>query len=68
MLNRRLRTRSVRCTAGTGDERHHLRAFSERHRPGVGAEQTAAQLAVCSRLWEQAGPGQQWGGAASGCA
>ncbi|WP_369185863.1 replication-relaxation family protein [Streptomyces sp. Y1] len=44
-------------TAGTGDQRHRLRAFVERHRPGVGAEETAAQLAACAALWEQAGPG-----------
>ncbi|MFE7529364.1 replication-relaxation family protein [Kitasatospora sp. NPDC057542] len=44
-------------TAGTGEERHRLRAFVERHRPGVGAEETAAQLAACAAVWEQAGPG-----------
>ncbi|MFI5649305.1 replication-relaxation family protein [Kitasatospora sp. NPDC051705] len=44
-------------TAGTGEERHRLRAFVERHRTGVGAEETAAQLAACAALWEQAGPG-----------
>ncbi|MFJ6385918.1 replication-relaxation family protein [Kitasatospora sp. NPDC092039] len=44
-------------TAGTGEERHRLRAFVERHRPGVGAEETAAQLAACAALWEQSGPG-----------
>lgn len=43
-------------TAGTGEERHRLRAFVERHRPGVGAEETAAQLAACARLREQTGP------------
>lgn len=50
-------------TAGTGNERHRLRAFVERHRPGVGTEGTAAQLAACARLWEQAGQdgrGQAW--------
>ncbi|MFC8453879.1 hypothetical protein [Kitasatospora sp. NPDC057223] len=50
-------------TAGTGDERHRLRAFVERHRPSVGAEETAAQLAACAALWEQAGPqgaGRAW--------
>ncbi|MET8630564.1 hypothetical protein ABZW30_43865 [Kitasatospora sp. NPDC004669] len=50
-------------TAGTGDERHRLRAFVERHRPGVGAEETAAQLAACAALWEQPGRdgrGQVW--------
>ncbi|MDH6710088.1 hypothetical protein P3T27_006837 [Kitasatospora sp. MAA19] len=44
-------------TAGTGDERHRQRAFIERHRPGVGDEQTAAQLAACARVWEQDGEG-----------
>ncbi|WP_159028410.1 hypothetical protein [Kitasatospora sp. MY 5-36] len=29
--------------AGTGEERHRLRAFVERHRPGICAEETAAQ-------------------------
>ncbi|MDH6129071.1 replication-relaxation family protein [Kitasatospora sp. GP82] len=50
-------------TAGTGDERHRLRAFIERHRPGVGDEQTAAQLAACARVWEQTGEdgsGRAW--------
>ncbi|MEU4588071.1 hypothetical protein AB0F92_39495 [Kitasatospora aureofaciens] len=50
-------------TAGTGDERHRLRAFIERHRPGAGDEQTAAQLAACARVWEQAGEdgsGRAW--------
>ncbi|MFI9366768.1 replication-relaxation family protein [Kitasatospora sp. NPDC053057] len=50
-------------TAGTGEERHRLRAFVERHRPGVGAEETAAQLAACARVWEQAGEdgaGRAW--------
>ncbi|MCX4743933.1 hypothetical protein OG455_00120 [Kitasatospora sp. NBC_01287] len=50
-------------TAGTGDDRHRLRAFIERHRPGTGAEQTAAQLAACARVWEQPGPdgrGRAW--------
>ncbi|MER5642149.1 replication-relaxation family protein [Kitasatospora sp. NPDC002227] len=50
-------------TAGTGDERHRLRAFIERHRPGVGAEETTAQLAACAALWEQPAPdgrGQRW--------
>ncbi|MFJ2781597.1 replication-relaxation family protein [Kitasatospora sp. NPDC087315] len=50
-------------TAGTGEERHRLRAFVERHRPGVGAEETAAQLAACAALWEQSGPegrGRAW--------
>ncbi|MQS17847.1 hypothetical protein F7Q99_38080 [Streptomyces kaniharaensis] len=50
-------------TAGQGDERHRLRAFVERHRPGAGAEETAAQLAACARVWEQAGPddrGRAW--------
>ncbi|MGW7448162.1 replication-relaxation family protein [Kitasatospora sp. NPDC054795] len=50
-------------TAGTGDERHRLRAFVERHRPGVGDEQTAAQLAACAALWEQTSPdgrGRAW--------
>ncbi|MFF2079121.1 hypothetical protein ACFVXG_30755 [Kitasatospora sp. NPDC058162] len=37
--------------------RHRLRAFIKRHRPGVGAEETAAQLAACAALWEQAGEG-----------
>ncbi|MFE0462556.1 hypothetical protein ACFW1A_25205 [Kitasatospora sp. NPDC058965] len=46
-------------TASTGEERHRLRAFVERHRPGVGAEETAAQLAACAALWEQAGPGDR---------
>ncbi|MFD0274154.1 hypothetical protein ACFVHB_09630 [Kitasatospora sp. NPDC127111] len=46
-------------TAGTGDERHRLRAFIERRRPGVGAEETAAQLAACAALWEQPGPDGQ---------
>ncbi|MFJ7250179.1 replication-relaxation family protein [Kitasatospora sp. NPDC098652] len=50
-------------TAGTGAERHRLRAFVERHRPGVGAEETAAQLAACAALWEQTGEhgvGRAW--------
>ncbi|MFJ4184131.1 hypothetical protein [Kitasatospora sp. NPDC089509] len=42
-------------TAGTGDDRHRLRAFIARHRPGTGDEQTAAQLAACAWVWEQAG-------------
>ncbi|KJS52465.1 hypothetical protein VM98_31295 [Streptomyces rubellomurinus subsp. indigoferus] len=33
--------------------RHRLRAFIERHRPGVADEQTAAQPAACARLWKQ---------------
>ncbi|MFI6849664.1 hypothetical protein ACIBJD_34520 [Kitasatospora sp. NPDC050467] len=51
------------CTAGTGDDRHRLRAFVERHRPGIGDEQTAAQLAACARVWAQAGEdgaGRAW--------
>ncbi|WP_051826586.1 hypothetical protein [Kitasatospora aureofaciens] len=44
-----------RDTAGQGDDRHRLRAFIERHRPGVGDEQTAAQLAACAQVWEQTG-------------
>ncbi|MFJ9847325.1 hypothetical protein ACIRYZ_44260 [Kitasatospora sp. NPDC101155] len=50
-------------SAGTGDERHRLQAFIERHRPGNGDEQTAAQLAACARLWEQTGEdgsGRAW--------
>lgn len=50
-------------TAGPGDERHRLRAFIERHRPGVGAEETAAQLAACAQVREQAGKdgsGRAW--------
>ncbi|MEU9048682.1 MULTISPECIES: hypothetical protein [unclassified Kitasatospora] len=50
-------------TSGTGDERHRLRAFIERHRPGAGDEQTAAQPAACARVWEQAGEdgsGRAW--------
>ncbi|WP_157881915.1 hypothetical protein [Kitasatospora aureofaciens] len=35
--------------------RHRLRALIERHHLGAGNEQTAAQLAACSRVGEQAG-------------
>ncbi|OEV34774.1 hypothetical protein HS99_0009855 [Kitasatospora aureofaciens] len=50
-------------TAGTGDERQRQRAFVERHLPGVGPEETAAQLSACAALWEQPGPegrGRAW--------
>ncbi|WBP91931.1 replication-relaxation family protein [Kitasatospora cathayae] len=56
-------TAELAYTAGTGEERRRLRAFVERHRPGVGAEETAAQLAACARVWEQAGSdgrGRAW--------
>lgn len=35
----------------------------ERHRPGVGTEETAAQPAACALLWERSGPdgrGRAW--------
>ncbi|MET8624762.1 replication-relaxation family protein [Kitasatospora sp. NPDC004669] len=44
-------------TANSDDSRLRLRVFVELHRPGVGAEHCAAQLAACARLWEQPGPG-----------
>ncbi|MEV0535857.1 hypothetical protein [Kitasatospora sp. NPDC050463] len=50
-------------TATTTGGRRRLRAFIERHRPGAGDEQTAAQLAACARVWEQAGDdgsGRAW--------
>ncbi|MFH8387095.1 hypothetical protein ACH4E7_40325 [Kitasatospora sp. NPDC018058] len=50
-------------TAGHDAERHRLRAFIERPRPGAGDEQTAARLAACARVWEQAGEdgsGRAW--------
>ncbi|MFE7527693.1 hypothetical protein ACFU7Y_18545 [Kitasatospora sp. NPDC057542] len=44
-------------TANADDSQLRLRAFVELHRPDVGAEHCAAQMAACARLWEQPGPG-----------
>ncbi|GAA2126364.1 hypothetical protein GCM10009759_78730 [Kitasatospora saccharophila] len=50
-------------TANLDDARLRLRAFVELHRPDVGTEPIAGQLAACARLWDQAGPndtGRAW--------
>ncbi|MGW4809225.1 replication-relaxation family protein [Kitasatospora sp. NPDC004272] len=44
-------------TANLHGARLRLRAFLELHRPDVGTELIAGQLAACARLWDQAGPG-----------
>ncbi|MFD9127416.1 hypothetical protein [Kitasatospora sp. NPDC059571] len=46
------RTPPAPATSGTGCGRS-----SNGTRPGVGAEETAAQLAACAALWEQTGEG-----------
>ncbi|MFD7735758.1 hypothetical protein ACFV6F_35900, partial [Kitasatospora phosalacinea] len=50
-------------TANLHSARLRLRAFLELHRPDVGTELIAGQLAACARLWDQAGPdgiGRAW--------